>query len=181
DIAVAISDRSTDALNAMFNTEAGRTYLVDNVGCEPALVESLVDLGFSSICNTLAAIKTAKHLRLTSDDVIMTVATDGSEMYNSERELYIAEHNGGRYTTTDAAAAFAGHIEAVDTAHLLEMGQVERDRVFNLAYFTWVEQQGIEVPEFEARRRQTFWDNLRPLVGDLDELIVDFNTRTGLG
>ncbi|MCP3938865.1 MAG: pyridoxal-phosphate dependent enzyme, partial [Actinomycetia bacterium] len=47
DIAVAISDRSTDALNAMFNTEAGRTYLVDNVGCEPALVESLVDLGFS--------------------------------------------------------------------------------------------------------------------------------------
>jgi len=61
------------------------------------------------------------------------------------------------------------------------MGAVERNRVFNLAYFTWVEQQGIEVPEFEARRSQDFWNGLRPMMADLDELVVDFNSRTGLG
>ena len=63
----------------------------------------------------------------------------------------------------------------------MEMGAVERNRVFNLAYFTWVEQQGIGVEEFEARRSQTFWDGLRPLAAELDDLIVDFNSRTGLG
>ena len=181
DIAIAISDHSTDALDALFNSEAGRRYLIDSVGCRPELVDSLVHMGFSSICNTLAAIKTAKHLRLTSDDVIMTVATDGAEMYRSEHEGYMASHHPDGYTAVEAAADFAGHLANVDTAHVMEMGQIERDRVFNLGYYTWVEQQGTGFPEFEARRSQTFWDNLRPLAGDLDELITEFNQRTGLG
>ncbi|NOX28698.1 MAG: pyridoxal-phosphate dependent enzyme [Actinobacteria bacterium] len=181
DIAVAISDSSTDALDVLFNTPAGKQYLVDQVGCEPALVDSLVDMGFSSICNTLAAIKTAKHLGLTSDDVIVTVATDGSELYNSERAGYLEANHSQGFEARDAAAIHGQHLAAVDTADLLEMGAVERNRVFNLAYFTWVEQQGIEVPEFEARRSQDFWNGLRPMMADLDELVVDFNSRTGLG
>ena len=181
DIAVAISDSSTDALDVLFNTPAGKAHLVDEVGCDPALVDSLVHMGFSSICNTLAAIKTAKHLGLGADDVIVTVATDGSELYDSERESYTAAHYADGFDARDAAAVHAQHLEAVDTAHLMEMGAVERNRVFNLAYFTWVEQQGIGVEEFEARRSQTFWDGLRPLAAELDDLIVDFNSRTGLG
>lgn len=181
DIAVAISDRSTDALDALFNSEAGRRHLVDEVGCDPALVDSLVHMGFSSICNTLAAIKTAKHLGLGSDDIIMTVATDGSELYDSERESYLTAHHADGFDDRDAAAVFAQHLDAVDTAHLMEMGAVERNRVFNLAYFTWVEQQGTPIDEFEARRSQSFWDGLRPLMAELDELVVDFNARTGLG
>ena len=46
----------------------------------------LTNLGYSSICNVLAAIKAAKHWDLGPDDMIVTVATDGSELYNSERE-----------------------------------------------------------------------------------------------
>jgi len=181
DVAVAISDSSTDALHTLFNTPAGRAHLVDSVGCEPELVESLVHMGYSSICNALAAIKTAKHYRMTSDDVIVTVATDGSEMYTSELSEYIDEHHAGGFGDADAAAVFAQHLGAVDTSHFLEMGEVEKNRIFNLGYFTWVEQQGTEFADFEARRNQDFWSSMRTMMTELDEHIVEFNARTGLG
>ena len=63
DVAVAISDSSTDVLHTLFNTPAGRAHLVDQIGCEPALVDSLVHMGYSSICNALAAIKNGEALQ----------------------------------------------------------------------------------------------------------------------
>ncbi len=180
DIVIGISDKSTDALGVMFNTPAGKSYLTEQVGCPEELVEGLVDLGLSSICNTLAAIKTAKYLDLGPDDVIMTVATDGSEMYGSERRAYLDAHHGDGYGPIDAAEAYGQHLADVNTSDLLELGETGRDRVFNLGYFTWVEQQGVEVPEFEARRSQSFWDGLRPWLTHLDERIEEFNRDTGL-
>ena len=38
------------------------------------------------------------------------------------------------------------------TDHFLELGRVERERIFNLGYFTWVEQQGVSLEDFQARR-----------------------------
>ena len=83
DFAVAISDLATDTLDVLFNSDAGRAYLCDAIGVAPSLVAQLTHLGFSSICNALAAIKLAKHLGLGRDDVIVTVATDGSDLYGS--------------------------------------------------------------------------------------------------
>ena len=51
--------------------------------------------------------------------------------------------------------------------------------IFNLGYFTWVEQQGVGLADFEARRDQRFWRSLRDLLRDWDEGITDFNRRTG--
>ena len=50
-----------------------------DLGKDPEIVDQLRHFGFSSICNTLAAIKTAKQLDLGSDDVVISVATDGSD------------------------------------------------------------------------------------------------------
>ena len=62
DLVVAVSDVATDSLDVLFNTEIGRrTYLVARRGVPPALVAALDALGLSSICNVLAAIKTAKY------------------------------------------------------------------------------------------------------------------------
>ena len=58
------------------------------------------------------------------------------------------------------------------------MDDANRNRVFNLGYFTWVEQQGIAIEDFERRRSQTWWDGLRPLVDSWDARIVDFNEAT---
>jgi cysteine synthase len=180
DVVVGISDRSTDLLDVLFNTEAGRAHLADRVGVDADVVEKLKHLGFSSICNALAAIKTAKHLGLGRDDVIVTVATDGSEMYDSERNELLAARFPGGFDAVAAAATFGEHLAAVDTSALLEMGEVERRRVFNLGYYTWVEQQGIELADFDLRRDQSFWRSIRSFVPAWDEQITEFNERTGV-
>ncbi len=80
----------------------------------------------------------------------------------------------------EARAAFDDHLAAVDTSDTLVMDERARDRVFNLGYFTWVEQQGVDVADFEARRSQEFWRALRPAVDEWDEMIAEFNGRTGV-
>src|SRR6195952_3367263 len=74
DVVVGVSDRATDELDVLFNTDAGRSYLAGRKGVDPALVDALAHFGFSSICNVLAAIKTARLLDLGPDDAIVTVA-----------------------------------------------------------------------------------------------------------
>ena len=174
-----MSDRSTDALDALFNTDAGRSYLVDRVGLAPGFVEALQHLGYSSSCNALAAIKIAKEHDLDRDDVIVTVATDGSELYDVERAEYLATQHPEGYDAVAAAADFGRELEAGDTAQHLELTEAERRRIFNLGYFTWVEQQGISFEDFTARGDQRFWDGMRHFVADWDELIDEFNNRTG--
>jgi len=61
----------------------------------------------------------------------------------------------------------------------MDLTRVDRDRVFNLGYFTWVEQQGVSLEEFEARRDQRFWQEMRGIIPAWDHLIEEFNGRTG--
>jgi cysteine synthase A len=180
DFVAGISDRSTDALDVLFNTDAGRAYLTEAVGVDPETVANLKHFGLSSICNVLAAIKTAKHLGLGREHVILTVATDGSEMYDAERAARVAAWFPDGFGAVEAARTFGEHLASVDTSALLEMGEPDRRRVFNLGYYTWVEQQGVDVEHFDLRRRPSFWRSIRALLGKWDERIVEFNKRTGL-
>ena len=54
------------------------------------------------------------------------------------------------------------------------------DRSFNLGYFTWVEQQGVSIEEFTARRDQRFWRDLRLRLQLWDEMIVEFNRQAAV-
>jgi cysteine synthase len=178
DIAVAISDRSTDDLFVMFNSEAGRDLLKDK-GIAPSVVDSLHHMGYSSICNMLAAIKTAKHLDLGPDDVIVTVATDGADMYKSEIDPITERDFPGGFDRAAATGVWERHLAGVDTSDLLELSEVDRRRIFNLGYYTWVEQQGTEFEHFESRRKQSFWDGMRGYVDIWDQMIGEFNSRSG--
>ena len=180
DVVTAVSDRSTDALDVLFNRPEGRSYLVGCAGVPPAIVDSLGDLGLSSICNVLAAIKLAKHRRLGPDDVIMTVATDGAELYADERADRMARLWPDGLDAARAAAIYGEHLLGTAPDHLLELTDTDRNRIFNLGYYTWVEQQGVPLPEFEARRDQTFWRSLRRLLPVWDAMIGEFNGRTGV-
>ena len=55
----------------------------------------------------------------------------------------------------------------------------DRTRIFNLGYYTWVEQQGTPFELFEQRRQQSFWRGLRRYLGVWDEMITEFNARVG--
>ena len=177
DVVVGVSDRATDALDVVFNTAEGRSYLVDRLGVDAALVGQLDTLGLSGICNVLAAIKTAKQCRLGPDDVIVTVATDGAELYGSERDKTLARVFSDGFGASEAAASTAEHLLGAGPEHVMELTTTDRNRIFNLGYFTWVEQQGIPLDRFDARRDQSFWRALRPAVARWDELIDEFNDR----
>jgi cysteine synthase len=180
DVVTAISDKATDELDALFNTDAGRAFLTDRKGVPADVVAALEHFGFSAIANMLAAIKTARLLDLGPTDALVTVATDGAALYPSERAKLLATRYDGSFDGTDAAEAFGEHLGAVTTEHMIECTEADRRRIFNLGYYTWVEQQGTPFDLFEARREQSFWRGLRRYVGVWDDMIDDFNARVGL-
>jgi len=175
DTVVAISDRSTDQLNVVFNTAAGRRYLADRRGVPDALLQALDGFGLSSICNVLAAIQVARAHDLGPDDAILTVATDGARMYATELAKAEARDFDGTFDELAAATAFGEHVLGGGGARLLDLDDETRTRIFNLGYFTWVEQQGVSYEAFTARRSRTFWQGLRELVPAWDTLIDEFN------
>jgi cysteine synthase len=177
DVVAAISDKGTDELDALFNTAAGRAFLADRKGVPADVIDALEHFGFSSIANVLAAIKTVKLLDLGPNDAVITVATDGAALYPSERAKLIGGRYAGEFTAGNAAEAFGEHLASVTTEHMIECTEADRRRIFNLGYYTWVEQQGTPFELFEARRHQDFWRDLRRFVGVWDDMITDFNAR----
>jgi cysteine synthase len=177
DVVVAVSDTATDELDVLFNSDAGRTYLVQRKRVPADVVAALAHFGLSSICNVLAAIKTARLLDLGPDDAIVTVATDGGAMYGSERAALLAERYEHGFGDLDAAEVYGRNLADVNTDHMIECTARDRTRIFNLGYYTWVEQQGTPVELFEQRRSQAFWRELRRYLAVWDEMITEFNAR----
>ncbi|MBI2221450.1 MAG: pyridoxal-5'-phosphate-dependent protein subunit beta [Acidobacteria bacterium] len=180
DVVAGVSDRATDSLELLFNEPAGREYLVRRRGVAPELVNRLSSLGLSSICNVVASIKVAKYFDLGPDDLVVTVATDGAMMYGTERQKAVKKHFGGTFDALAAGETFGEHLAGVSTDHLLELSARDRDRIFNLGYYTWVEQQGVSIEDFEARRSPAFWKRLRRTVPQWDEMIAEFNREVGV-
>lgn len=177
DIIAAVSDRSTDELDVLFNTDEGRRYLVDRRGLDAGLVDTLQHFGFSAICNTIAAIKTAKLLNLGPNDAVITIATDGADLYPSERVKTLARRFNDQFGQVEAAEVFGEHLVDVATDSMIDCTHRDRNRIFNLGYYTWVEQQGTPLAVFDARRSQSFWQGLRVNLPVWDEMIVEFNAR----
>jgi cysteine synthase len=179
DVVVGVSDHATDALNQLFGSNAGRGYLTGRRKLDPAVINAFDDIGISGLCNIVAAIKTAKHLDYGPDDVVMTVATDSADLYKSERQSYLARRYPDGFDEVSAGEIFARHLDGVVDDHVLELTHRERKRIFNLGYYTWVEQQGVSVADFDKRRDQRFWRGLTDSIPAWDNLIAEFNAEVG--
>ena len=175
DFVIGVSDRASDALNVVFNTASGRAYLSRrrHVGQED--LAALGDLGLSSIANILGAIKYAKYMALGAGDVVLTVATDGAAMYRSEIERAEAACSAGAFSEIEAAEAFGQHLLGAGIDHVGELTRLDRERIFNLGYYTWVEQQGTSLADFDRRRDPGFWDGLMESATAWDGMIEDLN------
>jgi cysteine synthase len=181
DIVVGVSDRSTGSLDQLFNSETGRGYLSARRQLDLQTIAGLEYLGLSGIANLVAAIKTAKRLDLGDEDVVLTVATDGASLYASERRKFVAAHYPQGFDAVNAGEIFGQHLLGIADSEVLELTHGDRTRIFNLGYFTWVEQQGVPLVEFERRRSQGFWTKVRQAVPIWDELIREFNAEAGFG
>jgi hypothetical protein len=100
-------------------------------------------------------------------------------MYPSERAALLAGRYGGSFSDVDAAEVFGRHLADVDLDGVMDCTARDRARIFNLGYYTWVEQQGTPFELFEQRRSQAFWRGLRRYLGVWDDMIVEFNARVG--
>jgi len=110
---------------------------------------------------------------------VLTVATDGVDLYRSETDKAFQHYYGGSFDQLDAAEAWGAHLHGCRTDHVEELGQRGRERIFNLGYYTWVEQQGKTVEQFNARRSQAFWKDQRQMAGEWDQQVTRFNEATG--
>jgi cysteine synthase A len=65
---------------------------------------------------------------------------------------------------------------------MLELSYYDRKRMHNLKYFTWVEQQDKSVEELNQQwyAYPEFWDRIHRQVDEIDQLIHDFNARSGV-
>jgi cysteine synthase len=184
DLVVAVTDAATDALNLLFGNPTGRRYLGGRRGIDPRIVESFQEIGISGLANIVAAIKLAKHLDYAAEDVVMTVATDAAQLYASEREAHAARGYPRGFDEVNAGEIFARHLLGIAQDHVLELTHMDRKRIFNLGYYTWVEQQSVAIEDFERRRQASFWRELAGTLPTWDRLIAEFNaearvTRSG--
>jgi len=179
DLIVAIDDNAVVNLARLFNEPAGRAHLVSK-GVPEETVEQLDLLGFSGISNMLSAIKFAKYFELGENDIVLTVLTDSMELYGSRLTEMHTEF--GEYNQINAAADFARYLQGATIDNLLELSYVDRRRIHNLKYFTWVEQQGKTYEEIMAQwYQEDYWTSIQSQVGEIDAAIEDFNARVGLG
>ena len=164
DFVIGISDRASDTMNLLANSTAGRSYLSSYRGLGQENLVDLIHFGLSSLANVIGAIKYAKYMDLGRDDVVMTVATDGAPMYKTELPIAAKKYFDGQFDQVKAAEVFGHSILGASTDNMIELTRPDRERIFNLGYYTWVEQQGTTLADFDRRRDQAFWDGLMDLV-----------------
>jgi cysteine synthase len=178
DMVMAIDDAGPMGLIRLFNEPAGRDYLVDQ-GVPADFVDQLDLLAISGCANMLSAIKFAKYYELGEQDIVLTVATDSMEMYQS-RLVELREAEGG-FTPLDAAGVYHRHLLGQTIDNVQELGYYNRKRVHNLKYYTWVEQQGKTYDEIQAQwYDDDYWTSIPAAADEIDRLIEEFNARTGL-
>ena len=175
DAVAAIDDEDCLRLLRLFNEEAGHRYL-QGLGVSEAECQSLALLGISGICNTLAAIKTAKYFELGADDVICTIFTDSVELYRSRLEEMRQDR--GPYSDMDAARDHAAVIGHQGMDWYKELGYYDRKAIHNLKYFTWIEQQGKTSEELNAQWQPDYWQEMfEGEIAEFERLIDAFNCK----
>lgn len=180
DMVIDIDDEDSQQLIRFFNEPLAHEYLVKEAGVDPAFIDMLQYFGISGIANMLCAIKMAKYYELTEHDVIATVMTDSSVMYQSRIEELREKE--GEYTPTKAAVVYEKHLRSIKTDAMEELTYRSRKRIHNLKYYTWVEQQGRTVEELDALwyDEENTWGSVRRQADEIDRLITEFNERAGV-
>ena len=179
DLIIDADDEACMHIIRLFNEPVGRKYLQSR-GVPKEITDRLDLLGISSVGNLICAIKFAKYYELSGKDIVLTVWTDSMELYGSRMKEM--KEQLGEYTEKQAAVDFERYLLALTTDWMLELGYWDRKRVHNLKYYTWIEQQARDLDELNEQwnRYPDYWDEIHGQVGEIDELIKEFNERTGL-
>ncbi len=175
DAAIGVDDELCIRFIRLFNDPAGHKALKE-AGVKDDVLAKLDLLGISGVGNLIGAIKFAKYYELTEDDVVFTMFTDSMVMYQSRLEELTAER--GAYDQRQADRDL-DRLAGISVDHFLELSQVDKRRIHQLKYFTWIEQQGKDVNELRAQwdDHRAYWGGLRGQSQAIDRMIEDFNAE----
>ena len=173
DMAIGVDDELAIRYIRLFNEEAGRKNLLE-AGADPEALTKLDWMGISGVGNLIGAIKMAKYYELGEEDIVFTMFTDSMELYGSRLRELRAERGGYGQRQADRDLE---SIKSLGLDHVFEMSHVDRRRVHNLKYFTWIEQLGKSLDELRAQWEdyRDYWGSLYDQVGDIDAMIEEFN------
>jgi len=154
----------------LLTSEAGRETITRRYGVAEAKALRLATIfGVSGVCNTLGAIKTAKHYGFGKRNVIVTVCTDAIDRYYS-----VMKEMADVYGEIDDARATA-YVEAIfhgaKTDWIKDGTPDARRQWHNLKYFSWVEQQRKTVEELDAQKDPEWWIGHQRLIPEMDARI----------
>jgi cysteine synthase len=179
DMVAGIDDEANIRIMRLFNEEAGRNYLINEIGLNPMYADKLGLLGISSIANLMGAIKMAKYYEMNEDDFVFTVATDSMEMYRSRLREENEKH--GYFDALNAAISYEADLFKISIDYMIELNHYDKKRIHNLKYFTWIEQQGKAVEELNDQWfDNVYWKSKYSGIDAWDEKINEFNEKTGL-
>ncbi len=179
DCVVAVDDENCMRLFRVFNTPAGHEMLKD-AGVSAEVVEKLSLMGISSISNVLSAVKAAKFYDLDENDILFTCMTDSAEMYQSRLVELAAAH--GKMDGARALADFERFMLGEGSQNMMDLTYHDRKRLHHFKYYTWVEQQARSVEDLNNLWDLEFWEDVfsEEVIKHWDEMIVEFNEKTGL-
>jgi len=175
DMAVGVDDELAIRYIRLFNEKAGRDMLLE-AGADPEAVAKLDWLGISGVGNLIGAIKMAKYYELGENDIVFTMFTDSMELYGSR--LVELEKERGDYGQRQADRDMES-LQSLSVDYAFELSHVDRRRVHNLKYFTWIEQLGKSLDELRAQwdDYRNYWGSLYDQADTLDAMIEEFNAE----
>ncbi|MEW6196364.1 MAG: pyridoxal-phosphate dependent enzyme [Bacteroidota bacterium] len=178
DCVAAIDDEDTLRLLRLFNEPSGKQWL-QKQGIDENKIENLNELGISSICNLLSAVKLAKYYEMNENDIIFTIFTDSVDMYRSR--LNEMNQSFGKYSEVKAETDWNSVIKHQSIDYFKELSYFDKKTIHNLKYFTWVEQQGKDVEELNAQwYDENYWQERFSVVPLWNKLIEEFNQKVGV-
>lgn len=177
DMVVAVDDEACMSLLRLFNDPEGRKAL-EEAGVAAETLDKLELLGISSISNLISSIKMAKYYELDENDVIFTIFTDSADMYLSRLAELNAEN--GSYSSLRGHMDLERYLFGAGIGDMRELNYYDRKALHNLKYFTWVEQQQKELVDLEELWNPETWDGVFAQIEEWDNLIREFNAKTGL-
>ena len=179
DMAIAIDDEDSQRLLRLFNCKEGQEYL-KSLGMTDEQIEKFTWMGISGIANVLCCIKMAKYYE--ADRGRRRCHRPDGLRRHVQVPRGRAQCPARAYSAFEAEKDHALHMLGLKTDSMLELTYTERKRVHNLKYYTWVEQQGMNVEDLNAQWYDTkgTWDAVHAQAKDLDALIDAFNDEVGI-
>lgn len=109
--------------------------------------------GISSMCNILGAIKTAKHLHLSADDNIVTIATDGLDRYHSVLKEFTSRTNQKIPAQNEKTI-----MDSADDISIYDFrSKAMKEQLFAQKERDWIP-FGYTKEFLDSMREQVFWD-----------------------